>query len=73
MNTWPGGRRRAISQGEHERWNSGNYPGTRQICALCGEETGRCEEDQLYIDAGEAGPLCEGCYHDSDKCKDGDE
>lgn len=66
-NTWPGGRRRAMSQGDHEAWNAGNYPGTRQLCSECDEPTGRCEEDAIYTDAheesyGEIGPLCEECW-----------
>ena len=60
-NTWPDGRRRAMSQGEHERWNANHYPGTRQLCALCSEPTGRCEEDSLHADDG-SGPLCRQCH-----------
>ncbi len=37
-----------------------NYLGTRQLCALCDAETGRCEEDGLYVDG--LGPLCEACH-----------
>jgi hypothetical protein len=59
MNTWPNGRRRALHQDEHEAWNSANYPGTRQLCFLCEEPTGRCEEDSIY--RGDTGPLCEQC------------
>jgi hypothetical protein len=44
-NTWPGGRRRALSQSEHEAWNANNYPGTRALCHLCDEPTG----DEGYI------------------------
>ena len=64
MNTWPGGQRRAMTQSEHEAWNARNSPGTRQCCVKCGEATGRCEDDSLYVynDDGEIGPLCEDCY-----------
>jgi len=58
MNTWPGGSR-AMDQAQHEQWNSTHYPGTRQICDECGQPTGRCEEDSIYLD--DRGPLCEEC------------
>lgn len=60
MNSWPGGRRHAMDQGAHERWNGVNYPGTRQLCVDCEEPTERCEEDVIYIE--DHGPLCEQCY-----------
>lgn len=68
-NTWPGGVRRALTQAEHERWNASNYPGTLQLCCLCRQPTGRCEEDSIYVDAAPdgnswVGPLCEECYRD---------
>jgi len=59
-NTWPGGRRHAMHQDAHERWNASHYPGTRQVCSKCGEATGRCEEDAMWSDDGE--PFCETCY-----------
>ena len=63
MNTWPGGKRRAMDMAEHEKWNAQHYPGTRQLCAECDAPTGRCEEDSLYWgEDGERGPLCEECY-----------
>jgi len=62
MNSWPGGYRHTISQREHEKWNASHYPGTRQLCAECGEPTGRCEEDAIYLEDGH-GPLCLECYH----------
>lgn len=63
MNTWPDGYKHAMSQDAHEAWNAKNYPGTRQLCSECGEPTGRCEEDSIYLDDdGEIGPLCEECY-----------
>jgi hypothetical protein len=62
MNTWPGVKRHAIEQDEHERWNAKHYPGTFQLCEKCGDPTGRCEEDSLYIE--DEGPLCEACYSD---------
>lgn len=63
MNTWPGGRRRVMSHSEHEQWNARHYPGTRQLCAECDAETGRCEEDSLYAD--ERGPLCDKCWEEA--------
>ena len=68
-NTWPGGYRHAMSQSEHERWNSLNYPGTLQICSACGEATGRCEEDAIWSDDGE--PLCVQCYVPADEVGQG--
>ena len=61
MNEWPGGKRRAMSQKEHESWNATHDPGTRQLCSLCGVFTGRCEEDSLFID-DDTDPVCEECY-----------
>tara|TARA_Y100001973_G_C5197774_1_gene335498 strand:+ start:1951 stop:2169 length:219 start_codon:yes stop_codon:yes gene_type:complete len=58
-NTWPGGNRYAMTQVQHEEWNSSNYPGTRQLCINCDNPTGRCEEDSIFID--DHGPLCEEC------------
>lgn len=57
MNTWPGGKRKALSQTEHAKWNANNYPGTRQICTNCGEPTELCEEDGFFNDKGE--PFCD--------------
>ena len=65
MNTWPGGKRRALSQDEHERWNSYNYPGTKQICIMCNEPTGNCEEDSIYSEDGE--PICSECYKEHEE------
>lgn len=71
-NTWPENRRRAMYPDEHEQWNAMNYPGTRQLCVLCSDETGRCEEDEMTVEHID-GPLCIDCYrlqrHDDD---DGD-
>lgn len=58
MNSWPGGKRHAMGQDEHERWNAGHYPGTRQLCYLCEQPTGRCEEDSIDTLLG---PICESC------------
>lgn len=58
-NTWPNNKRQALDQSEHERWNSYNYPGTRQICTICDEPTGRCEEDGYFIDSD---AVCRECY-----------
>ena len=60
MNTWPDGKRRSLTQDQHESWNARNYPGTRQLCTECDEPTGRCEEDAMWSEEGE--PLCEECY-----------
>ena len=49
-----------MHQHEHEIWNRKNYPGTRQLCVMCGSPTGRCEDDALYRDDGD--PLCEDCW-----------
>jgi hypothetical protein len=68
-NTWPGGRRCAISQSEHQSWNDFNYPGTRQLCVICDTPTGRCEDDSLFSNEGN-GPLCEEHYgemHDEEE------
>jgi hypothetical protein len=59
QNTWPNGVRKALDQSIHERWNTLNYPGTRQLCEICENPTGRCEEDSLEK-CGEV--LCEDCY-----------
>ncbi len=59
MNTWPDGKRRAMTQSEHEAWNANNYPGTLEICCRCDEPTGNCEEDNILDDDGE--PYCHDC------------
>jgi hypothetical protein len=59
-NTWPDGHRRALHQYEHEEHNEQHYPGTLQLCELCEEPTGRCEEDSLWIE--NIGNVCESCY-----------
>ena len=59
MNTWPEGKRRAMSQHEHASWNENNYPGTLEICSKCNEQTGNCEEDNILNDEGE--PHCHDC------------
>ncbi len=61
MNTWPNGARQALTQDEHETWNSDNYPGTLELCVLCDEPTGNCEEDNIFLD-DETGPVCSACY-----------
>ncbi len=60
VNTWPGGRRHAMDQTKHEKWNATHYPGTRQLCSQCEEPTGRCEEDTIRSKKDE--PLCELCF-----------
>jgi len=51
------------SQSEHEEINRREYPGTRQLCERCGEPTGRCEDDSIYLEDGR-GPLCQDCFCD---------
>ena len=60
MNTWPTGKRHAMSQCDHNSWNASNYPGTLQICYECDEPTGNCEDDSNYSPDGDA--LCWDCY-----------
>ncbi|MHA1867543.1 MAG: hypothetical protein ACTSXD_05705 [Candidatus Heimdallarchaeaceae archaeon] len=67
-NTWPGGVRHAIDQKDHEEWNSKNYPGTLQLCNLCEEPTGRCEEDTIWNKEGE--PICEDCAKKEEERKE---
>lgn len=64
-NSWPGGYRHAIDQGEHEDWNASHWPGTRQLCSLCDEPTGRCEEDSIFAsdDTECERPICEECQN----------
>lgn len=57
---------RARSQAAHRAINAKEYPGTRQLCAVCGRETERCEEDALYAVDGR-GPLCWCCFRDSEE------
>ncbi len=54
------------TQTEHEAINAREYPGTRQLCVACGEPTGRCEEDSVYLDDHEKslGPLCGRCVEE---------
>lgn len=61
-NTWPAGYRHTIHQSDHENWNSTHYPGTRQMCCLCDQPTGRCEEDAMRVESID-GSLCVECYH----------
>lgn len=35
------------SPSEHAAYNATHYPGTRQLCCLCGEETERCELEYM--------------------------
>ena len=60
-NTWPNGTRHTMYPDEHERWNENNYPGTKQLCNVCDEPTGRCEDDSILTEDGE--PLCEACFY----------
>ena len=68
MNTWPGDRKHAIEQDEHERWNAIHYPGTRQLCSKCDQPTGRCEDDSIYTE-DEDGPFCLECWYEIDEYK----
>ena len=43
---------------QHEAYNATHWPGTRQLCELCGEPTGRCEDDSIFIGEKVA---CEDC------------
>ena len=61
MNTWSSGKH-TMYQSEHKAWNANHYPGTRQLCTECAQPTDRCEEDSLYANNNEIGPLCEECY-----------
>lgn len=67
MNTWPGGSRQAISQSDHEEWNSSNYPGTREICSKCDNPTGNCEEDNITDEEGL--PYCLECAIQENICE----
>ena len=60
LQNYPDDIRKARHQDEHEKWNASHYPGTRQLCVVCDEPTGRCEEDAIWNDDGE--PICENCY-----------
>jgi hypothetical protein len=52
----------ARTQAEHEKINSREYPGTRQLCIECEQPTERCEDDDIYTEDG-YGPLCVECWH----------
>ena len=54
--------RRFLTQCEHERYNATHYPGTRQLCFICDEPTGLCEEDSVYDNDGN--PICEECFEE---------
>jgi len=45
---------------QHEAWNARNYPGTRQLCCLCDQPTGFCEEDGYRDD--DVDTYCEECW-----------
>ena len=70
-NTWPGGRRHAMSQDDHVKWNSQNYPGTRELCSNCEEPTGNCEEDSLTTDDFKT--LCAKCWEEYQARKEANE
>jgi len=52
--------KKTYTQCEHERINSREYPGTRQLCYECDEPTGLCEDDGLLDEDGNW--LCEECF-----------
>jgi hypothetical protein len=54
---------KAYTQDEHERINAREYPGTRQLCYVCEQPTGRCEDDTITLDDEPYQPLCEECYY----------
>ena len=56
---WEG---RVLLPSQHEAINATHYPGTRQLCEVCGEPTERCEDDDIWLEDG-TGPLCPECYH----------
>lgn len=58
-NSWPNGHKQGISQGDHEKWNAYNYPGTKQLCSNCEQPTGNCEEDSVFNEDGN--PICDTC------------
>jgi hypothetical protein len=53
---------RTFSPSEHEAINAREYPGTRQLCVICEQPTGRCEDDSIYIN-DDIGPVCLDCSH----------
>lgn len=53
----------ALSQDTHRQINSRHYPGTRQMCVICDQPTGRTTgEDSMYN--GDEGPVCEECHRE---------
>ena len=62
-------RGKALTQDQHAAINAKHYPGTRQLCVICDQPTGQCEEDSMQVpvtlpDGTEdvLSPLCEECY-----------
>ncbi len=68
-NSWPGGFRHGMLQSEHDAWNATHYPGTLQLCSVCEEPTGRCEDDTIFSEDEE--PLCETCYAAANEATEG--
>lgn len=64
----------ALSQAEHERINSREYPGTRELCCNCDEPTGRAGavDDSIYATAKMSFSLGEDgsgkCVWNGDEC-----
>ena len=61
-----------MTQSEHRAHNAVHYPGTRQLCALCDEPTGCCEEDSIYRDTCER-PICLECAEKYDEQQEQEE
>jgi len=54
---------RALLPSEHEEINAREYPGTRQLCEICDEPTGNCEDDSILCEiCGKI--MCEGCIYE---------
>lgn len=51
---------KAYTQSQHRAINAREYPGTRQLCCICDEPTGRCEEDGIWW-PGLDGWVCPEC------------
>ena len=67
------GRKRALTQSQHNAVND-RYPGlTLEHCFRCGAATGRAgpAEDSIYCECCDPdGPWCEECYYDQHEPKD---
>jgi hypothetical protein len=61
-----------MTQSEHRAHNAVHYPGTRQLCALCDEPTGNCEEDSIYLEICEL-QICSACADKHDEQQEQEE